>query len=68
VCDGCGTILTTRAGLRTAITGSRMDGLSGGELPDDEFDWCRSCALVAFRAVKAAQEAHLNVINSERTK
>jgi hypothetical protein len=69
VCDGCNIMLQQNSGESLAtIEGFRADSLGGGELPSGDFHWCRPCAVVAFRAVKAAREAHLNTINPERQK
>jgi hypothetical protein len=66
ICDGCGANVTRNP--LPAVVGERADGWSGGELPDRRFHWCRDCALIAFRAVKAAREVHLNLISPERQK
>lgn len=54
VCDGCGKTLDGYSG-DYAIKGERADKMmAGAGLPDDAFDWCLSCAQIAFAAVKDA--------------
>lgn len=49
-CDGCLADLSKHYSL--VIHGERANGLVGGyPLPDHEFDWCETCATIAFEAV-----------------
>jgi hypothetical protein len=60
LCDGCGSVLEEKRGPISgvvAISGERMNGGGGGGLPDGRFDWCTSCAQVAFAAVQVARKA-----------
>lgn len=57
ICDGCGKPLKTMP----TIIGHRANGLTGGRpLPDGDFDWCESCALIAFNAVRDEHAARSN--------
>lgn len=57
-CDGCGTDLAPDGPRfhehpRAMIHGERSDGTAGlAPVPGGEFDWCKGCALIAFRAVQ----------------
>lgn len=50
VCDGCGMKFDSYDD--PAITGKRADDRRGDELPEGRFDWCRKCAVIAFKAVR----------------
>lgn len=52
-CDGCGKELQLDS-LDHAIHGERANDMRGGGLPDDDFDWCKGCATLAFAAVEDA--------------
>lgn len=49
-CNGCGLEID-----KPVVEGRRADGFGGGRpLPDEGFEWCANCALIAFNAVKEA--------------
>jgi hypothetical protein len=59
-CNGCGRQLRDEDnksyGLAdVVIAGDRANGMCGGLVPDGHFDWCLTCAQIAFAAVKAAR-------------
>lgn len=59
-CDGCGAELgalpLARGKKELVVSGQRADAMQGGDpLPNREFDWCESCAKIAFGAVAKAR-------------
>lgn len=57
-CDGCGAELVpipvnrTKGQREHVIHGKRVNGMGGGQVPDGEFDWCLTCAQIAFNAMR----------------
>lgn len=63
-CDNCGVELgnPAPAGRQAprytrAIRGERANGMGGGGLPDGKFDWCLTCATIAFDALRTYNES-----------